>query len=148
MKRIIIIAISLLVAAGAYAQEGKRLYNKYSDSEGVSAVYISPAMFRMIGNLPELDVEVSDGEKMDLAPLVRSFTGFYMLSFSDDDMAEELNKEVKVMIGKGRYEILMEIKDNGKEIHIYTSGNEKVIDSFVSKSRFDISAALFIDESS
>lgn len=131
MKRIIIIAISLLVAAGAYAQEGKRLYHKYSDSEGVSAVYISPAMFRMIGNLPELDVEVSDGEKMDLAPLVRSFTGFYMLSFSDDDMAEELNKEVKVMIGKGRYEILMEIKDNGKEIHIYTSGNEKVIDSFV-----------------
>lgn len=123
--------MALLMTAGAYAQEGKRLYNKYSDSEGVSAVYISPAMFRMIGSLPELDVEVSDGEKMDLAPLVRSFTGFYMLSISDDAMAEELNKEVKAMIGKGRYEILMEIKDNGNDIRIYTSGNEKIIDSFV-----------------
>ena len=68
---------------------------------------------------------------MDLAPLVRSFTGFYMLSISDDAMAEELNKEVKTMIAKGRYEMLMEIKENGNEIHIYTSGNDKIIDSFV-----------------
>ncbi|MBR2063830.1 MAG: DUF4252 domain-containing protein, partial [Bacteroidales bacterium] len=47
MKKIMTIAFVLLFSVGAYAQEGKRLYNKYSDTEGVSAVYISPAMFKL-----------------------------------------------------------------------------------------------------
>ena len=70
MKKIIVIAIALLAAAGAYAQEGRNIYNKYSDSQGVSAVYISPAMFKLIGKIPELNVEVAEGENMDLAPLI------------------------------------------------------------------------------
>ena len=87
MKKIYAIAIMLLITAGAYAQSGKALYNKYSDFEGVSAVYISPAMFRMIGQLPDLNVEASDGEKVDIAPLIRSFEGFYLLDVSDKSQA-------------------------------------------------------------
>ena len=75
------------MAAGAFAQEGKRLYNKYSDSEGVSAVYISPAMFKLIGQIPELNVDMGNGERMDLVPLIRSFTGFYMLDISEKTLA-------------------------------------------------------------
>ena len=48
MKKIIAISVMLLIAVGAFAQEGKRLYNKYSAQEGVSAVYISPAMFKLM----------------------------------------------------------------------------------------------------
>jgi hypothetical protein len=35
------------------------------------------------------------------------------------------------MISKGRYELMMEVKDEGETLKIYTSGNEKVIESFV-----------------
>ena len=121
----------LLIAAGAYAQSGKSLYNKYSDSNGVSAVYISPAMFRMIGQLPDLDIETADGEKIDIAPLVRSFEGFYLLSVSDKSQATELKQDVQSMINSGRFEMLMEAKDSGSTMRIYTVGDERTVSSLV-----------------
>ena len=122
----------LLIAVGAFAQEGKRLYNKYSDQEGVSAVYISPAMFKLMGQLPDINVETADGKKMDMAPLVRSFSGFYMLSFEKKSAASaELYKEVTSMVNKGNFELLMEVKDDGSTIRMYTLGDEKVVNSFV-----------------
>lgn len=131
MKKIYALAVMLLLAIGAHAQEGKRLYNKYSDLENVSAVYISPAMFKIIGKIPELNVEVGEGEKFDLAPLVNTFSGFYMLDICNKQLAAELGNEVNNMIAKGRYEMLMEMKDDGTVVRIYTSGNEKTIESFI-----------------
>ena len=65
MKRIILLAVLLLTALTASAQSGKSIYQKYSDAENVSAVYISPAMFRLIGKIPDLEV----GENhVNLAP--------------------------------------------------------------------------------
>lgn len=121
----------LLIAAGASAQEGKRLYNKYSDSEGVSAVYISPAMFKLIGKIPELEVEAGDGENLDLAPLIRSFSGFYMLDVSNQTLASELYKEVTTFISRGNYELLMEVKDSGENLRMYTAGDSNTVESFV-----------------
>lgn len=122
----------LLVAVGAFAQEGKKLYNKYSDQEGVSAVYISPAMFKLVGQLPDINVDMANGEKMDVAPLVRSFSGFYMLSFEQKSAASaELYKEVTAMVNKGNFELLMEVKDSGSTIRMYTLGDEKTVSSFV-----------------
>lgn len=132
MKKIIAISVMFLMAVGAFAQEGKRLYNKYSDQEGVSAVYISPAMFKLMGQLPDINVETADGKKMDMAPLVRSFSGFYMLSFEKKSAASaELYKEVTSMVNKGNFELLMEVKDDGSTIRMYTLGDEKVVSSFV-----------------
>lgn len=132
MKKIMTIAFLLLFAVGAYAQEGKRLYNKYSDTEGVSAVYISPAMFKLMGQLPDINVETAEGENVDLAPLVRTFTGFYMLNISKESSASAgLYKEVTAMVNKGDYELLMEVKDSGSTIRMYTLGDEKVVNSFV-----------------
>ena len=131
MKRIIILAILLLSAAIASAQEGKNVYNKYSGGKGVSAVYISPSMFKIIGKLPDLEVETAEGESMNLAPLISSFKGFYMLDISDPATISAIDKDVASMISKGRYELMMEVKDEGEALHIYTSGNEKLIESFV-----------------
>ena len=122
----------LLIAVGAFAQEGKRLYNKYSDQEGVSAVYISPAMFKLMGQLPDINVETADGKKMDMAPLIRSFSGFYMLNFENKSaLSAELYKEVTAMVNKSNFELLMEVKEAGSTIRMYTLGDEKVVNSFV-----------------
>ena len=122
----------LLLTVGAFAQEGKRLYNKYSDQEGVSAVYISPAMFKLIGQLPDINVETADGKKMDMAPLIRSFSGFYMLNFENKSaLSAELYKEVTAMVNKSNFELLMEVKEAGSTIRMYTLGDEKVVNSFV-----------------
>lgn len=131
MKRIIILAILLLSATIASAQEGKNIYNRYSGGKGVSAVYISPSMFKIIGKLPDLEMETADGNSMNLAPLISSFQGFYMLDISNPTTASAINKDVSSMISKGRYELMMEVKDEGSTLQIYTSGNEKIIESFV-----------------
>ena len=131
MKKIYAMAMMLLLSVGAYAQSGKSIYNKYSDLEDVSAAYISPAMFRMIGQLPDLNVEASDGEKVDIAPLIRSFEGFYLLDVSDKSQASSLRQEVQTMIKSGRFEVLMEAKDSGSTMRIYTVGDDKIISSLV-----------------
>ena len=131
MKRIIILAILLLSATIASAQEGKNIYNRYSGGKGVSAVYISPTMFKLIGKLPDLEIETADGNSMNLAPLISSFQGFYMLEISNSTTASAINQDVASMISKGRYELIMEVKDEGETLQMYTSGNEKTIESFV-----------------
>lgn len=131
MKRIIILAVLLLSATIASAQEGKNIYNRYSGGKGVSAVYISPSMFKIIGKLPDLEMETADGTSMNLAPLINSFQGFYMLDISNPATVSTINQDVASMISKGRYELMMEVKDEGETLQIYASGNEKIIESFV-----------------
>lgn len=131
MKRIIILAILLLSATIASAQEGKNIYNRYSGGKGVSAVYISPSMFKIIGKLPDLEIKTADGNSMDLAPLISTFQGFYMLDISNATTIAAINQDVASMISKGRYELMMEVKDEGETLQIYTYGNEKIIQSFV-----------------
>ena len=128
MKRIILLAVLLLSALAASAQSGKSIYQKYSDAEGVSAVYISPAMFRLIGKIPDLEV----GENhVNLAPLIRSLSGLYIISSENGRINEKLSSEVSRFISNGRYELLMEAKDAGEVVRMYTVGTEKIVNSFV-----------------
>ena len=97
----------------------------------MSAVYISPSMFKIIGKLPDLEMTTDDGNSMNLAPLISSFQGFYMLDISNKTIASAIKQDVASMVSKGKYELMMEMKDKGETLQVYTSGNEKVIQNFV-----------------
>ena len=128
MTRILTLAAALLLCLSALAQNGKAIYQKYSDAEGVSAVYISPAMFRMIGRIP--DLETGDG-KVNLTPVIRSLTGMYIINSGNQDINGTLRSEVERFISSGRYELLMEAKDSGETVRMYTVGTGKLINGFV-----------------
>lgn len=130
MKRISIIAVLLLVTIASFAQSGRSIYEKYSDNDGVSAVYISPAMFRLIGKLPEIKADVEDGT-VDLAPVVRTLTGMYILNSENPAIREALANDVKKFVSSKKYELLMEAKDNGQTMKMYTVGDQKTVNSFV-----------------
>ena len=132
MKQLYILAAMLLVSISAAAQDGRSLYNKYSDNANVEAVYISPAMFRLIGKIP--DMEVEDGS-VNLGPIIKSLSGLYILSIKEDRIAEELADDVNRFIKKGQYELLMEAKDNGEVMRMYTVGDDFVVNSFVMLAR-------------
>jgi hypothetical protein len=132
MKKLYILVVMLLVSVSAFAQNGRSLYNKYSDLANVEAVYISPAMFRLIGKIP--DMEVEDGS-VNLGPIVKSLSGLYILSIKEDRIAEELADDVNRFIKKGQYELLMEAKDNGEVMRMYTVGDDFVVNSFVMLAR-------------
>ena len=122
MKRITLLLAALLLTVSALAQNGKSIYQKYSDAEGVSAVYISPAMFRMIGRIP--DLETGDG-KVNLSPVIQALSGMYILSSENQDLNAER------FISSGKYELLMEAKEDGQAMRMYTVGNDKVVNGFV-----------------
>lgn len=111
------------------ANTGLKIYNKYSDLNGVSAVYISPAMFKMMGNLPEIDTEV--GEDVNLAPIVRTLRGMYLIGIEDARAARDLAADVNEFISRGDYEMLMEVKDDGESVRICTQGDDEVVKGFV-----------------
>ena len=132
MKKFYILALMLLVSVSALAQNGRSLYNKYSDLPDVEAVYISPAMFRLIGKIP--DVEMQDGS-VNFGPIIKSLSGLYILNIPESDAAAQLADEVNHFVTKGHYELLMEAKDNGEVMRMYTVGDDKVVNSLVMLSR-------------
>ena len=132
MKKLYILVAMLLVSISALAQDGRSLYNKYSDYDNVEAVYISPAMFRLIGKIPDVQME---GENVNFGPIIKSLSGLYILNISDPNLADNLHSDVNRFLKKGDYELLMEAKDNGELTRMYTVGNDAVVNSFVLISR-------------
>ena len=128
MKRIVILFAALLLTCSAFAQNGKSIYQKYSDAEKVSAVYVSPAMFRMIGRIP--DLEMGD-DNVNLSPVIRALTGLYILNSENPAINGSLRADAERFIKSGKYELLMEAKDSGETIRMYTIGNDRMIEGFV-----------------
>ena len=119
MKEIITITAALLLSISAFAQNGKAIYKKYSDAEDVSAVYISPAMFRLIGKIPDMDI---DGNDVNLGRVIKSLSGMYIINSGNQDINSSLKNDANKLIDKGEYELLMEAKDHGETLRKYTMG--------------------------
>ena len=132
MKKFIIALAALLTGICAFAQDGKSIYTKYSDMNGVDAVYISPAMFRLIGKIPELNI---GDDQVNVAPLIQSMRGFYLINTEKADIGRSLYDEVDRFVKKGQYELLLEAKESGEATRIYTMGTETVISGIVLLSR-------------
>lgn len=128
MKKIFFVFVALFVSLSVSAQSGKAIYNKYSDAQGVSAVYISPAMFRIMGRIP--DLEIGEGE-VNLAPVIKSLTGFYLLDSENREVCDNLNRDVAKFVSSSRLEPLIEIKDDGETVSIFVSESGDDITSIV-----------------
>ena len=129
MKRIAaLVAAIILLTAGTCAQDGKAIYNKYSDNEQVSAVYISSTMFKLMGKVPNMDI----GEgSMNLGPIIKNLNSMYLIDCEDPDLCSEIKSDVNKFIKKYDFEMLMEVKDKGEVVRIYTAGNEKTVTQFI-----------------
>lgn len=129
MKRIAVLVAELfLLTANAWSQDGKGIYNKYSDNEEVSAVYISSSMFKLIGRVPDMNV---GDESMNLGPLIKSLNCMYLIDCDDPDVSREIKSDVNKFINKYKFDMLMEVKDRGETVRIYTTGNEKTVTQFI-----------------
>lgn len=128
MKKLILVATLMMISVAMFAQSGKSIYKKYSDCEKVSAVYISPAMFRLMGQIPSLEIEEED---VDLAPVIRSLKGMYIINSENPDIRESVIKDVERFVDSDDYELLMEAKEEGEIVRIYTVGNEQTVKGFV-----------------
>lgn len=133
MKRMILIVAALLLGLTLSAQSGKEIYEKYSSSEGATCVYVSPAMFDMIRQMDLSSLVEATGEPAmaEILPLVKNLEGMYVVTAEDSKTAPQMKADVKKFVDAKKYEILMQVKDNGQEVNIYIFKVQNVIKSLV-----------------
>ena len=111
MRRLYLITIAILLSFSALAcNNGRKIYNRYSDANGVNSVHVSPSIFRLLGKLPDFEY---NGESVDFTKLVNSFKGFYFLKSTDSTVSDEIGTDVSKLFKSKRFEPLVEIKENG-----------------------------------
>lgn len=140
MKKIIITVLAAIISiASVSAQNSKKqIYSDYSGKPGVSAVYISPAMFKLMKAIP--DIEINDQE-VNFSRFIRTLEGMYILSIDDPEMASQLVRDVEKELSNGRHELLMEAVEGSETTRIYVEEKDSIVSDLVLLSRYGSSTS-------
>lgn len=119
MKKLsVVIAIILIAVSPVFAQAGKKVYQKYSDSKGVEATYISGSLFKMMGSNPEVIAE-SMAEGVDISGIVANISGMYVLDTEVPEIAAKLREDITKSVRAKEMELLLENRSDSEETSIY-----------------------------
>lgn len=138
MKRFLLVFSAILLASSIFAQSNNSIYNKYSGKQGVSSVYISPSMFKMMKSLPE--VEIYDDKDVHFEQIIKSFEGMYVIEVENVALVKSMISDVESMIAKGNLELLMEVKESDETVRIYVEKDGDMFKKFIMLEREDDSA--------
>lgn len=138
MKRFLLVFSAILLASSIFAQSNNSIYNKYSGKQGVSSVYISPSMFKMMKSLPE--VEIYDDKDVHFDQIIKSFEGMYVIEVENVALVKSMISDVESMIAKGNLELLMEVKESDETVRIYVEKEGDMFKKFIMLEREDDSA--------
>ena len=111
MKRIYIFVLFFTMAVISASAQITAVFDRYADTKGVTSVYISKAMFRMMGDLKTSGMDLNGfGDKLD---------AIRILNTERPKLAEKMSSEVSREVKKEGYEILMLANDDGDRTTIY-----------------------------
>lgn len=126
MKKFLSFLLLAALTVTVSAQSGRDIYNKYSDEDGVTAVYISKSMFKLMGKLPSVD------EDVNLSELVKSLEGFYLIEAGNNaGITQSLRNDVDKYVKSADYEMLMEAKDDGETVRVFIISKDDEVSGFV-----------------
>src|SRR5688572_2512314 len=111
MKKIVAVAVMMMMVSGAFAQDAiSKFFSKYQNDETFNQVNISSKMFGLITNM-----EVENKEDQEIVDAISKLKGLKILGKENARNARELYKEAFAMIPKD-YEELMTIRDQDKDM--------------------------------
>jgi hypothetical protein len=91
-------------------------FEKYADAKNVTYVYISKYMLGMAGKAAAPSVP-----GVDMRSLARKLTGIQIISSEDKAARTKLKSDVKGILARDKYEVLMQIRVDGSKVDIYHS---------------------------
>lgn len=110
MKRSYIITLLLsFCSLFTYAQDS--FFDKFSEIEGTTSVYISKSMLSMIPNMQT--------EGINLNHVIKKLENIIIINCEQPAVIAKLNKELQYISPKNDYEELMRINDAGEKTTIY-----------------------------
>ena len=116
MKQIIIkILIGIVVAScSLHANAQVKAFEKYADMKNVTYVYISKYMLGMAGRNATPSVP-----GVDTRTLAGKLTGIQIINTENKAAKTKLKSDVKAILAKGKYELLMQMNEDDSKVNIY-----------------------------
>ena len=109
--RTLLCAVVAMASLTANAQV--KAFEKYADMKNVSYVYISKYMLGMAGK------STPSVPGVDMKSLVSKLTGLQIISSEEKTARAKLKADVKDLLARDNYEVLMQIRDDGSKVDIY-----------------------------
>ena len=109
MKKLLLFLLLIFTCNMAFGQ--KALFDKYDDVDGISTVYISPTMMRMMKN-------VKAGNK-DISRIANRLDHIYILECERPSMINSIKATAEAYYRRGKYALVMKTKSKGEVVNIY-----------------------------
>jgi hypothetical protein len=113
MKKSLIIILMTIVPLVGFSQS---LFDKYEDSDNVTAVIISKSMFNL---LSKIDVEVDDPDAKDFMDIAKSVSSLKVFTTEDKAMGQDMATSVAKYLKTASLEELMRVKDKDANVKFY-----------------------------
>jgi hypothetical protein len=143
MKKIMIktILCTVMALTCLNAQAQVKAFEKYSDMNGITYVYISKAMLSAISgrlnkmpSMPNVDAQV----------LVNKLSAIQLIHAEKNDMRTKLRSEVQGIVKKDKYELLMQVKEDGNKADIYQNiGPQQSVVAMLVEEKDGVTAVVF-----
>ena len=91
-----------------------KAFEKYADMKNVSYVYISKYMLGMASKASMPSVP-----GVDMKTLASKLTGIQIISSEEKTARVKLKNDVKDILARDKYEVLMQIREDGDKVDIY-----------------------------
>ncbi len=116
MKQIIIRTLLCVIVAMASLTVNAQVkaFEKYADMKNVSYVYISKYMLGMASKASMPSVP-----GVDTKSLASKLTGIQIISSEEKTARAKLRNDVKDILARDKYEVLMQIREDGDKVDIY-----------------------------
>ena len=116
MKQIIIKTLLgiVIVLCSLTANAQVKAFEKYADAKNVTYVYISKYMLAMAGKNATPSVP-----GVDIKTLAGKLTGIQIISTENKAAKTKLKNDVKGIISRDKYELLMQMNEDDSRVNIY-----------------------------
>ena len=115
ITRTLLVVVVAMASLTASAQV--KAFEKYADMKNVSYVYISKYMLGMAGKMSTPAAVPG----VDVKALASKLTGIQIITSEEKTARTKLKNDVKDMLARDKYEVLMQIRDEGSKVDIYHS---------------------------
>ena len=104
----------VIVMSGLTANAQVKAFDKYADMKNVTYVFISKHMLAMTGKSAPPSVP-----GIDTKTLAGKLTGIQIITSENETAQKKLKNDVKSIITKDKYELLMQMNEDDNKVNIY-----------------------------
>ncbi len=114
-----------LTASGLFAQ--KNPFEKFTDMEGVTSVYISKSMMSLMPKNMNMDLG-----NVDVSNFINKLSSILILTSENKPVAQEMVSLANKRIRDDQYELLMRVKsDDGERVNFFMKGIPESISEMI-----------------